>query len=189
MRFLGGAERHPVPGADGGGLRVATQDELSLVLDWFDEREAGSSTRIVGGDVLRILDRDGNRLAILVSATATTLPPALLTNPDAVGLCIGALEGDAFHLDLQGAVRWAALTSAATVRVTEHAARLFLYGRDILQGSVSRFDERLRVGDPCIVTDPKGEAVGVGRVGKLKEPGIAVYPVHDLGSYLRDQDE
>lgn len=170
-------------------LRAATQQETAAVLDWFDERQPGASTHLLGGEVLRIVDDGGHRLAILSSQGLVGLPAQLLDGADSVGLCIGVLDDRGFHVDLQGAVRWAGLTPAGSVRVTEHAARLVLYGRDVLQESVSRFDDRLRPGDPAIITDPKGEAVGVGRVGKLKEPGIAVYPVHDLGSYLRDQDE
>lgn len=169
-------------------LRAATQEETAAVLDWFDERQPGASTQLLGGEVLRVVERDGDRLMVLLSQRAAALPAELLAGGDSYGLCIGAIGPDGFHIDLPGAVRWAALTPAGSVRVTEHAARLVLYGRDVLQGSVTKFDDRLRANDPCIITDPKGEAVGIGRVGKLKEPGIAVYPVHDLGTYLRDQD-
>jgi ribosome biogenesis protein Nip4 len=181
----------PAEGAASGhdGLRAATQEETALVLDWFDSRELGSSVHLLARGNLRVLERDGARYAVLVSPRLAALPAPLLAGADAAGLAIGALDAAGFHLDLQGAALWAARTRTATVRVTAHAARVFLYGRDIHAGSVAWHDPLLRPGDTCVVTDPLGEALGVGTVGTFKEPAIAVHVTHDLGSYLRDQDD
>ena len=95
-------------------------------------------------------------------------------------------EDEAF--DLQGAVRWAAQTDKQTVRVSEKATRLWLYGRNILGISVERYSHGLGRGDGCIVVNPRGEALGIGQVvGGFKGKGEAVEAVHDLGQYLRDQ--
>jgi ribosome biogenesis protein Nip4 len=80
-------------------------------------------------------------------------------------------------------------TRRQTVRVSEQATRVFLYGKPILGDSVKSFDPRLNPGDVCIVSNPRWEAIGLGEVmGRFKGDRPAVRAVHDLGTYLRDQD-
>ncbi len=124
----------------------------------------------------------------LVSPEAAELPPGILADAVAAGLPLGAVDAEGFGVDLQGAVLWADATKAGTVRVTERAARLFLYGRHILGRSVLWYDGQLRVGDTCVVCDPRGDALGLGTVvGRFKGDREAVRSAHDLGAYLRDQ--
>lgn len=171
-------------------MRQATFDEEEAVLGFFDAMEDGLANKIMGEQALALVERDGIDFVVIASPMLLSLPQALRDGCDAAGLSIGTLEDGEFHLDLQGAVLCAQFTHAQTVRVTEHAARLFLYGRNVLGDSVTHSDPKLERGDACIVTNPRNEAVGIGVVcGGMKGPREAVKPVHDLGTYLRDQDE
>lgn len=169
--------RHPMP------------EERQAVEAFFDALERGLAGRVLEGHELAVVDVKGARYAVLTSRASLALPAELLQDCQAAGLAIGTLEGDGFHLDLQGAVLAARHTLRQTVRVTEHAARLFLYGRNILGDSITHHDDRLVRGDACILTNTRNEAMGLGTVvGSLKGKGEAVHPIHDLGTYLRDQD-
>ena len=171
-------------------MRQATLEEETLVLGFFEAMEKGLASRMMGLNDLAVVERDGHRFIALVGSSLHGLSPGLLANSDAAGLPIGTLEGGSFHLDLQGAVLLARKTERQTVRVTEHAARLFLYGRNILGDSVERHDPRLERDDACIVTNPRGEAMGIGLVvGPFKGGRECVTPIVDLGTYLRDQEE
>jgi NOL1/NOP2/fmu family ribosome biogenesis protein len=171
-------------------MRRPTFDEETAVLGFFEAMEKGLAAKVLGLNDLAVVERDGNRFVCLVGSSLHGLPEELLVGADAAGLPIGTLEDGAFHLDLQGAVLLARKTERQTVRVTEHAARLFLYGRNVLGDSVERHDPRLEQGDACIVTNPRGEAMGIGVVvGPFKGGRESVKPVVDLGTYLRDQDE
>ncbi len=135
---------------------------------------------------------EARRTLCLATRELLQLPLELLLDAEHAGLPVGELEADGqdtwFTLDLQGATRLAALTRAQTVRVRERAAHLFLYGRDILGESVLWYDGRLKPGDACVVCSPRGEALGIGAVvGRFKGQRSAVRPLHDLGSYLRDE--
>ncbi|MCA1811677.1 MAG: hypothetical protein LC623_06660 [Halobacteriales archaeon] len=170
-------------------MRRPTLDEETAVLGFFEAMERGLAAKVLGLNDLAIVERDGNQFVCLAGSSLHGLPPGLLEGCDAAGLPIGTLERGGFHLDLQGAVLLARKTERQTVRVTEHAARLFLYGRNVLGDSVERHDPRLERDDACIVTNPRGEAMGIGVVvGPFKGGREAVKPVIDLGTYLRDQD-
>ncbi|MES2154972.1 MAG: hypothetical protein V4510_07540 [bacterium] len=171
-------------------MRPATQAETDAAIAFLESVDEGLAAKVMGVQRLAVCDRDGGAYACLVSPDVLELPAALRDTAGAAGLPIGTLEGTDFHLDLQGAVLMARHTKSQTVRVTEHASRLFLYGRNILGESVEWHDASLEAGAACIVTNPRGEAVGIGVVvGSFKGPREAVRPVHDLGTYLRDQGE
>lgn len=171
-------------------MRPATPEEEETVVGFFEAMEEGIFDRVARGHRLAVVERDGITFVALATDVALRLPPPLLEGAEAGGLPIGTLEAGTFHLDLQGAVLAARHTRAQTVRLTEHAARLFLYGRNALGTSVEQYDPSLEKGDACIVTNPRGEAVGIGVVvGSFKGPREAVRPVIDLGTYMRDQDE
>lgn len=160
------------------------------VLAFYEGLDGGLADRIVGRGRLALVDRDGIAFANLATPEALSLPGDLLDGAEAAGLPLGVLEDGRFHLDLQGAVLAARHTKRQTLRVTEHAARLFLYGRNVLAESIDWADPGLSKGDACIVCNPRGEAMGLGIVtGSLKGRGEAVRPVQDLGAYLREQDE
>ena len=170
-------------------MRAATADEEQAVLGFFEGMETGLSARLAGRHAVAVVERDGIPFAVLVTPEVLSLPEPLRDGAHSAGLVLGTLE-DGFHLDLQGAVLAARHTKAQTLRVSEHAARLFLYGRNVLGDSITWADRRLQKGDACIVCNARGEAMGLGVVvGNLKGPREAVRPVHDLGTYLRDQDE
>lgn len=171
-------------------MRPATASEAAAARDAFEMFERGLAAKVLGGGALGVVERDGIRFAVLASPELVGLPEPLRLGAEAAGLPIGVLQGEAFHLDLQGAVLVARHTRAGTVQVSEHSARLVLYGRNVLGNSVEWHDGRLRKGDPCIVTDPRGDAMAIGTVvGSFKGRTAAVRPAHDLGTYLRDQDE
>jgi len=171
-------------------VRAATPEEAEAVRGFLDAMDRGLAEKVIGPYVLGVAERDGVSFVVLLSHDVLALPPNLAAGAEAGGLPIGTLEDGAFHLDLQGAVLAARHTDAQTVRVTEHAARLFLYGRNVLASSIERHDPSLERGDACIVTNPRGEALGIGVVvGSLRGEREAVRPVADLGTYLRDQDD
>jgi len=171
-------------------LREVDAAEGEVVTDFFEAMDGGLFDKVARGHRLGVVERDGITFVVLATDVAMRLPADLRDGSDAGGLPIGTLEDGTFHLDLQGAVLAAPHTKAQTVRLTEHAARLFLYGRNALASSVEQHDPSLEKGDACIVTNPRGEAVGLGVVvGSFKGPREAVRPVIDLGTYLRDQDE
>jgi ribosome biogenesis protein Nip4 len=170
-------------------MRAATVEEAQAVLGFFEGMETGLSARVVGRLAVAVVERDGIPFACLVTPELLRLPTELIEDADAGGLVIGTIE-DQFHLDLQGAVLAARHTKSQTLRVSDHAAQLFLYGRNVLGDSIDWADRTLSKGDACIVCNSRGEALGIGMVvGNLKGPREAVKPVHDLGTYLRDQDE
>jgi ribosome biogenesis protein Nip4 len=170
-------------------VRVATIDEEQAVLGFFEGLETGLSARVAGRHAIAVVERDGVPFACLVTPEVLSLPESLRGDAHTAGLVIGTLE-DGFHLDLQGAVLSAGHSKSQTVRLTEHAARLFLYGRNVLGDSVIWGDRGLDKGDACIVCNARGEAIGLGLVvGNFKGSREAVKPIHDLGTYLRDQDE
>ena len=170
-------------------MRAATAEEEQAALGFFEGLETGLSARVAGRHQLGVVERDGVPLAVLATPELLGLPAELLAGAATGGLAIGTLE-DGFHLDLQGAVLCAAHSKSQTLRLTEHAARLFLYGRNVLGDSIVWADRSLQKGDACIVCNARGEAMGLGLVvGNLKGPREAVKPIHDLGTYLRDQDE
>jgi NOL1/NOP2/fmu family ribosome biogenesis protein len=170
-------------------MRAATVEEEQAVLGFFEGMETGLSARVAGRYAIGVVERDGIPFAVLVTPELLALPPGLVGDADAGGLVIGTIE-DQFHLDLQGAVLAAKHSKSQTLRVSDHAAQLFLYGRNVLGDSIEWADRSLAKGDACIVCNSRGEALGIGMVvGNLKGAREAVKPVHDLGTYLRDQDE
>lgn len=172
-------------------MRPATAEEEQAVLGFFEGVETGLSVRVLGRLAAAVSERDGIPFAVAVTPELLALPPELQSGPgtESAGLVLGTLE-DGFHLDLQGAVLMARHTKSQTVRLTEHATRLVLYGRNVLGDSIVWADRSLDRGDACIVCNARGEALALGRVvGPLKGPREAIEPIHDLGTYLRDQDE
>jgi hypothetical protein len=171
-------------------MRLAEPAEEAAAVDFLEGLERGLSAKVLAGLRLGVVERDGITFLVLRSREMDALPPALLDGADAGGLPIGTYEDGGFHLDLQGAVTVARFTRSQQVRVSEHASRLFLYGRRILGDSVLWHDNSLERGDACVVANPRGEGLGIGVVvGNFKGGKEAVEPVHDLGTYLRDQDE
>src|SRR5205085_2427059 len=120
------------PAAQGGLMRAATPAEEAACVGFLESVDVGLAPEVMGIQRLAVCERDGIAFACLASPEALALPGDLAATAEAGGLPIGTLEDGAFHLDLQGAVLIARHTRNQCVRVTEHAARLFLYGRNVL---------------------------------------------------------
>ncbi len=171
-------------------MRPATPEEHETFDRFMNGIEKGLARQVRAQAMLYVNEDSDSaeRTAVLLAPEAGTLPAALLEDAWSAGLPIGAFDEEGFTLGLQGAVHVADVTDSYTVRVGVKATNLFLYGRNIFGSSVERYDRRLRVGDGCIVTDVRGEAIGIGEVvGRFKGQGEAVRCVHDLGAYLREQ--
>ncbi len=169
-------------------IRAATDEETLDITGFFEGIEHGSSQTLFAEHDFWIVDRDGERTVTAASMDLAELPIEVLAGSDHIGLRIGTLEDDGFRMDLQAAVLLSEVSRRQTVRVNEHAARLFLYGKQILGSSVLSHAQGVRYGDACIVVNPRWEALGIGEViGPFRGKGPAVDPIYDLGTYLRDQ--
>lgn len=169
-------------------VRYADPEEVDAVVGFLEGVARRLAQRVIGDRAIGVLDERDPPRVVLLSPGLDRLPTDLVADSHAGGLPIGTLEDGVFRLDLQGAVLLARHTEVQGVRVREKAARLFLYGRDILGDSVLRADRRLQNGDACVVLNPRGEALGIGEVvGGFKGLRPAVRPLHDLGVYLREQ--
>jgi len=171
-------------------VRIATDSESRTVFGFFEEVAPGSTKELFDDSDVWIVDQDdGGRVAAIATMDLASLPNDVIATGDHVGLRIGSLEGNDFHLDLQGAVLLASVSRELSVRVNEQAARMWSYGKDILGDSVLWWPKSLRPGDACIVVNARWEAIGIGRIiGRGKgQTRPVVSPVHDIGTYLRDQ--
>ncbi len=171
--------------------RPATAAEANTVMHWFNAIDSGLADHVLTHHNLIVTDRDGTLIVSLASPHLQQAPISdLLPDAVAVGLAIGTLEEGDFHLDLQGAVLLAKHTHHLTARINEKATRLFLYSRDVLGTSILNAPRGVRRGEACIVTNPRREALGIAEVvGNFKGGQPALRPIHDLGAYLREQDQ
>lgn len=176
--------------AHGHVLGPASQMDETTVLSFFEALQPQLAKHALGRYVVSVLPRGGVPVASAITPEALDLPEAVRSGVASAGLALGTVEGETFHLDLQGAVLASRYTKAQSVRVTEQAAQLVLYGRNVLGTSIVWGDPDLEKGDACIVANGRGEALAIGViVGSFKSSREAVRPVHDLGTYLRDQDD
>ncbi len=167
-------------------MRRATQEEEAALRENLEAVEKTLFRRFMGDRRLAAIDRSDHVELALVDKAFFDLPAEIREGAEG-GLKIGTLD-EGFAFDLQGAAIFARETRRQTVTVHEKVAHLFLYSRDVLSQSILAFDKTLKPGDHCIVLNPRHEALGIGIVvGRFKGSGRAVEPVHDLGSYLRDQ--
>lgn len=133
----------------------------------------------------------------------------LKLQPDAAGLEIGELGKRAFAPTMAGADLFARAAgtggdddnnnSSRTkyyVSVSENAEKLVLYGRDVMGDSILRAWEGLGENEIVILTNERGEAIGVGRTrfagrpSLLRQKGrITITTLADAGGYLRNEDE
>lgn len=137
----------------------------------------------------------------------------LKLQPDVAGLEIGELGKRTFAPTMAGADLFARAAGAGGakddddgdgsssrrkyyVSVSENAEKLVLYGRDVMGDSILRAWEGLGENELVILTNEKGEAIGVGRTrfagrsSLLRQKGrITITTLADAGGYLRDEDE
>lgn len=119
---------------------------------------------------------------------------AITLQPYAAGLEIGEL-GKQFTPTVAGAYLFARSgKSRLCVQVGDNAEKLVLYGRDVMGDSIIEADPDLDENELVIMTNQKGEAIGIGRTrfaGKslLQKGRITITTLADAGRYLRDEDE
>ena len=111
-------------------------------------------------------------------------------HPYSAGLFLGYLERGEYKPSLPLAHLVARYAERGLVTVSEKAASLFLYGRDLFSGSITGYRGPLERGSLVVVLNPRGEALGYGVVVAAPHewsPGsvVAVKNVRDLGWYLR----
>lgn len=170
-------------------IRPADDSESRKVFSFFEEFASGSSQELFDEFDIWVVEEDNALGVLMITMDMRDMPIDVLRAAEHGGMRIGTLEGDDFHLDLQGAMLLASVSRDMSVRVNEQAARMYLYGKDVLGESVLSWPRGLGTGDACIVVNPRWEALGIGEIvmrgAKGQRP--AVSPVHDLGTYLRDQ--
>lgn len=120
---------------------------------------------------------------------------AINLQPYAAGLEIGEL-GKQFAPTVAGASLFARLgkKSRIYVQVGDNAEMLVLYGRDVMGDSIVEAVQDLDENELVIMTNQKGEAIGIGRTrfaGKslFQKGRITITTLADAGRYLRDEDE
>lgn len=171
------------------GLQPAGIDDETSVLSFFESVAPHAAQAVVGRHAVGVLGRGADRFAVVATPEALGLPHALRAGAEAGGLVLGSLD-TAFGLDLQGAVLLLRHTKNQSLRVTDQAAHLVLYGRNVLGPSVVWADPDLDLGDACVIANHRGEALAIGKmVGKPGSRGEVARPIEDLGVYLRGQDE
>ncbi len=111
-------------------------------------------------------------------------------HPYSAGLFLGYLEGGEYKPSLPLAHLVARHAERGLITVSEKAAKLFLYGRDLFSGSITSYRGPLERGGLVVVLNPRGEALGYGVVVAAphewsSESVVAVRNVRDLGWYLR----
>ncbi len=113
-----------------------------------------------------------------------TLLGRLGRHPYSAGLFLGWIRRRKFHPSLPLIQRITGLADKGIVRVAEKASQLFLYGRDVLCGSIKGFvGGRPRKGQLVIIANELGEPLGLGVFRGGKE--VCVENKLDLGWYLR----
>jgi 60S ribosome subunit biogenesis protein NIP7 len=119
---------------------------------------------------------------------------AIALQPYAAGLEIGEM-GKQFTPTVAGACLFARSgKSRLCVQVGDNAEKLVLYGRDVMGDSIIEAAQDLDENQLVILTNQKGEAIGIGRTrfaGKslLQKGRITITTLADAGRYLRDEDE
>lgn len=169
-------------------IRPADDGEARTVFAFFEEFAPGSSKDLFDDFDVWIVEDEGTDVVTVATMDLAELPAEIIEHGDHVGLRIGTFEHGDFHLDLQGATLLAGVTRSLSLRVNEQAARMWLYGHDILGDSVLQWPKGIGIGDACIVVNARWEAIGIGEsLGRSKGQRPVVTPIHDLGTYLRDQ--
>ena len=141
-------------------------------------------------DKTLLVDGDSKNVCLISSALE---PIAGLIKPEHAGLVIGELK-KTFTPSMPGADLFArnAKSNRFYVELTESAAQLVLYGRDVMGNSIISAWEGLDENELVILFDSKRDAIGIGRTrfaGKslLQKGKITISTVADAGLYLREE--
>lgn len=110
-----------------------------------------------------------------------------------MGLQLGNLTEDKFKLSLAALEKLSGLTSNI-VKVSEHGALLFTYGRSILKESIIELDSSLGKNSKVIVLDENSECLGLAelsvdasKVHKLRPEKLVAKNISDIGLYIRQR--
>lgn len=112
--------------------------------------------------------------------------------PYSVGLALGEIKGEEFHLSLGGAYE-IAKHSTKKIIINSDAEQLFLYQRNVLCKSIIFCNENYYEKERLLVMNDKGDCLGIGRLllpakelMKKENANVeALQNLIDLGWYLR----
>ncbi|HUT82235.1 MAG TPA: PUA domain-containing protein [Candidatus Bathyarchaeia archaeon] len=167
--------------------------EEKLVLDTLEEWLGSHNLEIfIRGSFL--LAGEGNWVEIFITNNETN---ALLEinpqiTPYSVGLGLGEIKDEEFHLSLGGAFEIAKLSKKKVI-INSEAEQLFLYQRNVLSKSIIFCDETFYEKERIFVMNEKGDCLGIGKLLlsakelRLEENANkeALQNLMDLGWYLR----
>lgn len=144
---------------------------------WLRDRDAELWTRDGAPQTLHLVRR------VLADLLRRAPDPA----PQRAGLFVGELDGERVHLSLEGAYEVGRRSRTGRVVVSDKAVQLFLYGRDVLGESIERADPAARTGTVAIVTNRRGDVLGLAEVLQhLPGHGPSLRALADRGWYLRE---
>lgn len=172
-------------------MRPVKDHERTLLSDAMNRFERGLLDRLLREMRAEIWTDDARRpqpVYALASRLAQDLAQAdTEIHPLSAGLFLGELDKREVHYSLEGAYEIGRRTRSGQVVVTDKAAQLFLYGREVLAGSVLRFDSGARRGRVAFVANARGEVLGLAEVlQNLPGHGPVLRPLADRGWYLRE---
>ena len=113
--------------------------------------------------------------------------------PYFLGLYLGYFKGSSFMPSAEGITCFSdRLPSRKRVVVSEKAEQLFLYGRDVLKGSIVYIERNLRRGEYVAIVNERNEVLGIGKlavdaelIDRLDAQEVVIENVFDKGWYLR----
>lgn len=145
--------------------------------------------RLAAGDLVLVWvdGKSGTELRAVSKHLASMLKTLAASPPTSLGEFWGTWKDDEWSPSLEGACRIGARKQTDRVIVNDTAAQLFLYGRDILGGSIIHHDDGLRRGMVAWVTDRHQNVLGLAEiVDNWNSRGPVMRPAIDLGWYLRE---
>lgn len=169
-------------------MRPLTPDELRRLREALHRYQPKDEEHPFGeGGTLWTDGQDPMRVFWVRSFLANALEAAGPSPaPRSIGLFVGELERDRFHLSLEGAQEVGTRCRTGRVVVKDKAASLFLYGRDILGEGVYRIEGVVRRGDVVLIASLRNEILGIARaLVSLPANGRILEPLTDRGWYLR----
>lgn len=160
-------------------LRRISREELQIIRGLNQDFGADVEKALSGKTILIARER---KEVFAVNRMTLKVLRRIKKEPYFAGLHIGEIKRNRFTLALEGASLLAP-HAKKKVYVSDEAEQLILYGRDVFQKSILRFERSLKRGDSCLILNKRGEALAIG---KFKSDGILVENVIDKGWYLRE---
>ncbi len=184
---IGGKDTRPIV------FRLLNEGEMEFLKKWFKRTfNCDLVKNILEGSKKQLLVGEGERKEIFLvpkNVFSVFKQISSVRMPFFLGLFLGELTKGDFKLSLEGAYVVAKKCKKKWIIVSDKGEILFLYGRDIMRGSIIKWDPSIRKGDRVVIMNRRGEALGVGRVvkglKKAKNTDIVVKNLIDRGWYLR----